>query len=85
MSATFCLSSDLFQGFKVMIMKDRIDSIDGVIGIIRTELMRALDNLNLGALSEKAKCRGLHVHGYTILDVLTSDDDNRIWYVCDHC
>ena len=81
----FGVSSDLFQGYRRKVRRDEIESIEGVIEMIRGDLIRELERLHLGVLCEKLRYRRFHVHGYTLLDVLRSDQAEKVWYVCDHC
>jgi len=81
----FGVSSDLFQGYRRVVRRDEIESIEGVIEMIRASLIGELERLRLGVLSEKLRYRRFHVHGYTILDVLASNEAEKVWYVCDHC
>jgi len=84
MQATFCLSSDLFNGFKVSINKDTISDMDMVIDAMKKQLTQKLEEIGLYTLSEKARLKNFHVHSYRFEDVLSANDD-KIWYICDHC
>lgn len=78
----FCISSPVFQGFRMIMKKDEIESMDHVKNTIRIRLRVEMDRLGLEYLVKQANELRLCHHGYEITDVLEANDES-LWYVCD--
>lgn len=80
----FVASSDLFSNFQTSISLYDISTIDELINIFRSRLLKIFEDNNLSVLAEKVKKSNFHVHSYTIEQILTSNYED-IFYICDHC
>lgn len=85
MIRTFCISSELFQGFKVDVDIDEMESMENIINYVKNSLCVELEKLQLERLVSKLNKTNFCHHGYDIMDVLVSEKNDRIWYLCDHC
>lgn len=81
----FVLSCSPFSGFRVDIPKDSLLSLEKAIGMVKTELMRILREHHLEELIDLLVSKEFHIHDYTLLDVLSNEEENRSWYICSHC
>jgi NTP pyrophosphatase (non-canonical NTP hydrolase) len=82
---TFKLSSRLFGGFTNKFTTNQIESLEYVIQEIVAELMDILTTHNLIHLKDELNKLHFHYHDYTLIDVISSTDENQIWYICDSC
>ena len=82
---TVALSDTDFSHFQTNVDLDEVDSIDDVISYVTNQLKSILTENNLVSLSERFDRHEWHVHDYTIVDMLTDDDVDRVYYVCSHC
>ena len=80
---TFCLSCDMFSSFKTQIDLDDVDNISQIIKQVIDKLNQILITNNLTLLSNKLLKIEYHVHDYTFVDILLSDND-KIFYICNH-
>ena len=79
----FVFSSDLFSNFSLDISLYYISTIDDITNYFKEELLSILEKNNLVNLTKILKEKNLHIHGYNIEDILTSNNDH-IFYICDH-
>lgn len=82
---TFCLSSDLFQGYKWNVPVDQVESLASVKKQVLHQLVKDLKALQLDRLVDRACNLHLCHHGYDLVDVLQCQDERRVWYLCDQC
>jgi len=82
---TVALSDTDFSDFQTKVDLDEVDSIEDVISYVTNQLKSILTENNLVSLSERVDRHAWHVHDYTIVDMLTDDDVDRVYYVCSHC
>jgi len=83
MERTFCLSDDIFGGFKSTVDLMNIHSIEEIIKIVTKELYIVLKVLNLDVLYLKLNKINFHIHDYNLDAICQSDQDN-IFYLCSH-
>ena len=81
----FCLSCELFGGFKVRIDIDQCDNINSIIIRIKNSLKNILIENNLESLQNKLQNINYHIHDFSFVDILMDTDQNKIYYVCSHC
>lgn len=79
----FIFSSKLFSGFSKVFFTDQIESLEYVIQEIVKDLKCVLQQNNLEVLLEELKKLKFHYHGYTLIDVISSRDENQVWYICE--
>jgi len=80
----FISSSDIFSDFTVEISLYRISSIKDIIHIFKERLEEVLLEHNFTSLLHILENRKLHIHTYTIDDILSSKPEDT-FYICDHC
>lgn len=85
MKVKFELSSQLFQGYKFEIEKDKIESLDQVAQSLKHNLMEDLKMMNLVYLYDSLLHKTFHHHNYNIMDVFHSEDPHKVWYICESC
>lgn len=85
MRIKFKLSSKYFQGYEFVIHKDEIDSLEQVSENLKNNLIIDLKNLHLEYLLSLVNKKPFHYHGYDLINVLTSEDVNKTWYICESC
>ena len=78
----FILSSNLFGGYTKH-FNSNIESIEQVIVDIVNELRQELKRLNLNNLVDELNKLKFHYHDYTLIDVLSNNDANKVWYICE--
>tara|TARA_Y100000590_G_C15518876_1_gene938526 strand:+ start:341 stop:790 length:450 start_codon:yes stop_codon:yes gene_type:complete len=83
MERTFCISDDLFGGFKTQIDIVAFPIIEQIIEEVRRKLGATLASLNLGNLVVKLEKMSLHVHDIVIDDIFNSAE-NDIFWICNH-
>ena len=79
----FILSSELFSDFVYDISLYEVSNMDDILKKFKDELMNIFEKHNLTILKKKLDETELHIHGYSIEDILVSEPDS-IFYVCDH-
>jgi hypothetical protein len=80
----FIASSEIFSNFQTSISLYDISTIDELINIFRSRLLKLFEDNNLSFLAEKVKKSNFHIHSYTIEQILTSNYED-FFYICDHC
>ena len=83
MERTFCLSDDIFGGFKSTIDLMKIQSVEEIISQVFKELYTILKILNLNILCMKLNDSHFHIHGYTF-DTICQSEPDSIFYICNH-
>lgn len=83
MERTFCLSDDIFGGFKSTVDLMKIQSIEEIILQVYKELYIVLKVLNLEILCLKLTKLRFHIHDCT-LDMICQSEPNSIFYICSH-
>ena len=81
---TFIFSSETFSNFSTSISLFHVESLDDIINTFKSILIDILKKNNFTNLINKLNKSELHIHSYTIEDILTSNED-LIFYICDHC
>lgn len=79
----FILSCDPFSGFEFHISRDSLVSMEYVIEQIQQELEMILKRHHLEILVQLWKSKPLYYHHYSLLDVLSNEDENKEWYICE--
>ena len=79
----FTMSSTLFSGFTKTFETDNIESIEHVITVMVEELKNIFRSQGLIILLEELNKLHFHYHDYSLLDVITSTDTNKVWYICE--
>ena len=79
----FIISSETFSDYEMYISLYDISTIDDIINIMRNDLIEKLSALKLTNLVKKINNTNLHIHSYTIEDILVSKSED-IFYICDH-
>ena len=80
----FIASSDIFSDFTVEISLYEISTIDDIIKKFKEELKSVLEEHNFTMLLNILENKRLHLHTFTINDILSSKKDD-VFYICDHC
>ena len=83
MNRTFCLSDDIFSGFKSTVNLMKVHCIEEIISQVQTELYTVLKILNLDLLCMKLNEAQFHIHGYTF-DTICQSEPDSIFYICNH-
>ena len=78
---TLICSSDLFQGFEVIIDIRYYQSINEIIEHFKNELISVLNKYKLEILCKKCESINFHIHTHTIDEILMTNDNI---YIC-HC
>lgn len=81
---TFILSSKLFSNFSTSISLFHVESLDNIIQLVKQDLLDVLQKNNFTNLIDELNKSNLHIHSYTIEEILTSNKD-QVFYICDHC
>ena len=77
------ISCDLFQGYRVKIDLDYVNSNHEIVVFVIGDLQLSLKDKNLEILLERSREKKFHIHmGYG--DILLSESTDTIW-VCSHC
>jgi len=76
---TFILSSMRFQGYTITV--DDVLSIDDICRRIKDELIVSLEQLNLQILVQEARQLKLHIHDYTLVEILSNEQNQ--YYICE--
>lgn len=79
----FIASSDLFLGYEVDIDISNCSNINDIINIFIEDLKKCLIRNNFIVLLEKLNNSNFHIHDVTFNDII-NNDDNMIYYLCDH-
>ena len=82
-SRLFIFSSELFSDFSTQISLYHVSSLEDIIKIFKQNILNVLEGNNFTNLIKLLNERNLHIHGYTIEDILVSKKDT-IFYICDH-
>jgi len=80
----FIASSDIFSDFTVEISLYQVSTIDDIIQKFKEHLIEVLQKHNFTMLINILENKHLHIHTFTIDDILTSKVDD-VFYICDHC
>ena len=80
----FIASSELFSEFQTYISLYNVSTIDDLIKIFKSRLLKIFEDNNLSVLADKVKKSNFHIHSYTIEEILTSNYED-FFYICDHC
>ena len=80
----FIASSEIFNGYQVLIDLNYTNSMKDIIDSFYTNLHTYLSIGNLEILLEHLKKANFHIHGYTYEDILLSSS-NKAFYICDSC
>ena len=80
----FCISGSIFGGYKTVIDLDLVDSIDDILYIVKSRIKDDMKNYPeiLNELNKEGE--KFHIHNYDFGSILISDNE-RIFYVCNHC
>jgi len=79
----FIASSDLFLGYEVDIDISNCSNINDIINIFIEDLKKCLIRNNFIVLLEKLNNSNFHIHDVTFNNII-NNDDNMIYYLCDH-
>jgi hypothetical protein len=79
----FIASSDLFLGYEVDIDISNCTNINDIINIFVEDLKKCLIRNNFIILLEKLNNSHFHIHDVTFNNII-NNDDNMIYYLCDH-
>lgn len=79
----FIVSCDPFSGFEYHLPQDSILCLEDVIFQIRQELENVFQSHHLVCLLDILKTKTFYIHGYSLMDVLSNQDENHAWYVCE--
>lgn len=82
---TVAISDTDFSHFQTTVDLDDVESIEDIILTVTDRLKNMLANNNLVSLSDRVDRRTWHVHDYTIVDMLTDNNVDKVYYVCSHC
>tara|TARA_B100002051_G_C16707135_1_gene624447 strand:- start:220 stop:486 length:267 start_codon:yes stop_codon:yes gene_type:complete len=80
---TFIFSSSIFSDFSLKISLYQVSTIDDIIKIAKDKLMTLFNDHNLTNLAKILEEKNLHIHSYTIEQILTSKKED-VFYICDH-
>jgi len=80
---TFIASSEIFSEYSTNISLYYVSTIDDIIKLFKHDLIEDLKKINLHSLIELVKKKNFHIHGYSIEDILTSDNE-KVFFICDH-
>ena len=58
--------------------------LDDIIQLVKQDLLDVLQKNNFTNLIDELNKSNLHIHSYTIEEILTSNKD-QVFYICDHC
>ena len=84
----FVLSCDLLWGYSKILDPVWFVDVEALIECVRTSLIWTLQQNGLDVLVEKTKDLKLHIHDYTLdklKSINTSNNQNHVIYICDHC
>ncbi len=80
---TFIFSSSLFSNYTTQISLYQVSTIDEIVNIAKDELMTLFNDHNLTNLVQILEEKKLHIHSFTIEQILTSKKED-VFYICDH-
>ena len=83
MERTFCISDDLFGGFKTSLNLQFITNLGEIVNEVKFALIYKLKELQLEYLQKKLENISFHIHTYTIDEILNSDP-SCVFYICSH-
>ena len=82
---TVAISDTDFSHFQTTVDLDDVESIEDIILTVTDRLKNMLANNIFVSLSDRVDRRTWHVHDYTIVDMLTDNNVDKVYYVCSHC
>jgi len=83
-SRTFCISDELFGGYRVTLDMTHIRNLGEIVNEIKYKLYFIFKQMNLDILCKKIDNIQFHIHDVTLDDIFISDS-SAVFYVCSHC
>jgi len=79
----FICSSDIFQGYNILIDLNECDNIEDILIIFKKSMMKFFEDNSLEILVNKVNNIDLHIHTNTFEDILISKR-NTTFYICEN-
>jgi len=80
----FICSSDIFQGYNILIDLNECDNIEDILIIFKKSMLKFFEDNSLEILVNKVNNIDLHIHTITFEDILISER-NTTFYICENC
>lgn len=79
----FICSSDIFQGYNILIDLNICDNIEDILIIFKKSMLKLFEDNSLEILVNKVNDINFHIHTHTFEEILISER-NTIYYICEN-